>query len=105
MEKQRSAVSWHHRDWRDSVPQDTNATLGRLGFFHFVQNYDQPIPSLEAELRKHDRSVIAGSLIVLPETFNLGRYYWDNAQKGGFLETKRFLSQLAALATLWKPSS
>jgi predicted amidohydrolase len=72
--------------------------IARVGFFHFVEDYGRPIRSLVTELRKHPESEIASSLIVLPETFNLGRYYWDPVQKGRFRPTGSFLNRLAALS-------
>jgi predicted amidohydrolase len=46
--------------------------FSRIGFFHFAEGYDKPIPALKAEIAKHD---VGNSLIVLPEAFNLGRPY------------------------------
>ena len=47
----------------------------KLGFFRFVKDYDQPVHSLRSALRKCGD--VAGSLIVLPEGFNIGRTYYQ----------------------------
>lgn len=49
--------------------------FSQLGFFRFVAGYDSPIPSLEAAILRHGS--VGGSLIVLPEGFNIGKYYRD----------------------------
>lgn len=52
-----------------------NGMFSKLGFFRFVGNYDKPIESLEAAIKAHGD--VGGSLIVLPEAFNIGKYYRD----------------------------
>jgi predicted amidohydrolase len=47
--------------------------FSNVGFFRFVAGYDTPVPSLKTALEKHGR--VGGSLIVLPEGFNIGKYY------------------------------
>jgi predicted amidohydrolase len=51
----------------------------RIGFFHFVENFGEPIPALRAAVEKeratHPRRDISHSLIVLPEAFNFGHTY------------------------------
>ena len=51
--------------------------LRALGFFHFRENLEDPFGRLRLELKRkgagHD---ISGSLIVLPEAFNLGEPYY-----------------------------
>jgi len=71
--------------------------IDRIGFFHFVKDDDQPIPSLKVELKKYHPSEIDGSLIVLPETFNLGRCYRDSIP-GQFIAATPFLNDLADLS-------
>jgi len=46
----------------------------KLGLFRFVKGYDQPVHSLKSALRKCGD--VDGSLIVLPEGFNIGRTYY-----------------------------
>ena len=56
---------------------EPKSMLKALGFFHFRENVEDPIGSLESELeRKGAREDISGSLIVLPEAFNLGAPYY-----------------------------
>jgi predicted amidohydrolase len=45
-----------------------------LSFFHFVETHEQPIDALRKELEAQ-RKDVAGSLIVLPEAFNIGSYW------------------------------
>lgn len=54
--------------------------LKRIGFFHFVKDHCDPFGSLRRALNeesaKYEERDISGSLIVLPEAFNLGRRYY-----------------------------
>jgi hypothetical protein len=50
----------------------------KLGFFRFVADYDKPLESLEAAIKTHGD--VGGSLIVLPEGFNIGKYYRDQGE-------------------------
>ena len=52
--------------------------LKRVGFFHFVDGRADPVGSLRAaiEIKARARDV-TGSLIVLPEAFNIGMNYYD----------------------------
>lgn len=74
----------------------------KAGFFHFVEEYDAPLPALIREFDKHPD--IAGSLIVLPEAFNLGREYKINPCAEGEIRkppktsAKAMLKDLAQLA-------
>src|SRR6185369_4206905 len=51
----------------------------KIGFFNFVEKFDEPITVLSAEVEKeranHPDRNIRNSLIVLPEAFNLGHAY------------------------------
>ncbi len=53
--------------------------LERIGFFHFVSDHEKPIEALtagiETERSNHPNGDISNSLIVLPESFNMGRGY------------------------------
>lgn len=51
-------------------------TLSRLGFFKFVDGYDAPVKALRNALSEVEGQ-IAGALVVLPEAFNIGRFYRD----------------------------
>jgi hypothetical protein len=50
-----------------------------LSFFHFVEHYEQPIDAFRKELEAQ-RKAVAGSLIVLPEAFNIGSYWRDREE-------------------------
>jgi hypothetical protein len=52
-----------------------SSMIERVGFFHFIEAYTDPLGELTKCLEKHSRSSIRNSLIVLPEGFNLGRQY------------------------------
>src|SRR5579862_2997397 len=47
----------------------------KLGFFRFVANYGDPLWSLHSALGSIGGSELCGSLIVLPEGFNIGKSY------------------------------
>ncbi len=71
-----------------------------LGLFHFVQEHDDPQGALQCALRQKANAVgdISGSLIVLPEGFNLGRRYWEpDTQRPTFGagETQTWLQAIA----------
>jgi hypothetical protein len=51
-----------------------NPMIKGLGCFHFVEDYSRPIESLDYALGGHDG--VSGSLIILPEAFNNGKFYW-----------------------------
>jgi predicted amidohydrolase len=67
--------------------------FSNIGFFRFVAGYDTPVPSLKTALEKHGR--VGGSLIVLPEGFNIGKYY---RTEGRCNYDKRVLGALQSLA-------
>jgi hypothetical protein len=51
--------------------------LNRVGFFHFGEkDHKNPIGSLGSKLCESTKG-LAGSLIVLPEAFNVRGDYWD----------------------------
>jgi hypothetical protein len=67
--------------------------LKALGCFHFRENFEDPIGSLRSELkRKGAGNDISGSLIALPEAFNLGAPYYppDYPKVTGIPETQGF---------------
>jgi predicted amidohydrolase len=70
----------------------------RIGFFHFVENHGLPQESLFAAIRRVPERDLVDSLIVLPETFNLGRFYRDPVELGRFLPTRPFLEWLVDLS-------
>jgi predicted amidohydrolase len=49
--------------------------LNRIGLFHFGINHKDPIGELQSAM--HAENDISDSLIVLPEGFNIGKYYWS----------------------------
>jgi len=72
--------------------------ITRIGFFHFVENYAEPVEELSAALKKTELDDIKGALVVLPEAFNLGRFYRDAVPPGRFYPTALILDQLGDLA-------
>ncbi len=56
-----------------------------IGFFHFVQNYGDPLDELMNEFQiwnnRQRNERIGSSLIVLPEAFNLGRKFSTTADR------------------------
>ena len=56
--------------------------IQRAGFFHFVRSYHDPIGELSKAIERWEKSEAAdiqGSLVVLPESFNLGREHGGGA--------------------------
>jgi predicted amidohydrolase len=56
--------------------------IQRAGFFHFVQSYHDPVGELSKAIERWEKSEgvdIHGSLIVVPESFNLGREHSGGA--------------------------
>jgi hypothetical protein len=50
--------------------------FGKIGFFHFVHNHAEPIVELRKALEsRHQSERVCDSLIVLPEAFNVRKYY------------------------------
>lgn len=66
----------------------------KLGLFRFVADYNKPVASVEAAIKVH--SDIGGSLIVLPEAFNIGKYYGD--QGGDCDHSRKIFDQLKTVA-------
>jgi predicted amidohydrolase len=52
--------------------------FAKLGFFRFVAGYGRPVESLDVALMRHND--VGNSLIVLPEAFNIGKYYRDEGR-------------------------
>jgi hypothetical protein len=52
--------------------------FSKLGFFRFAADYNKPIESLENAIKAHGD--VSGSLVVLPEAFNIGKYYRDQGR-------------------------
>jgi predicted amidohydrolase len=67
--------------------------FSKLGFFRFVANYNKPIESLESAIKAH--CDVSDSLIVLPEAFNISKYYRD---AGDCDYSRDILDQLRAVA-------
>ena len=68
--------------------------FSNVGFFRFVAGYETPVPSLETALEKHGR--VGGSLIVLPEGFNIGKYYRNEGRCNYDRKALEALQSLAA---------
>jgi hypothetical protein len=55
------------------------SNLTKVGFFHFVQSYEEPIPALTDAFRntqeRYGQDVTHDALIVLPEAFNIRKRY------------------------------
>jgi predicted amidohydrolase len=78
-------------------------TIERVGFFHFVESYSDPLGELTKCLEKHPPEAARNSLIVLPEGFNLGRKYGScvdepTAKKPSF-DARCMLQFLSGIAT------
>jgi hypothetical protein len=82
--------------------------LKRVSFFDFVQGSDHPLGCLGAALdrmiARHKRG-LSGSLLVLPEAFNLGKLYYSlqgtpNAPGGAGVSAEAALAKLKELAAL-----
>jgi hypothetical protein len=68
-----------------------------IGFLHFVSGHENPIGTLDAELQKN--TTPRGSLIVLPEAFNLGRPY---SEKGKAIVSRdKLLRELTTRSALY----
>ena len=68
----------------------------KIGFFHFGINHHNPIGSLRAEVSAiNNEEDIRNSLIVLPEGFNVGKFYKD---AGACDYNPTCLSQLAEIS-------
>lgn len=66
----------------------------KLGFFRFVSDYNKPVASVKTAMTVPGD--ISGSLIVLPEAFNIGKYY---GEPGGDCDhSPRILDQLQTVA-------
>lgn len=79
--------------------------LRALGFFHFREDVEDPIGSLRTELeRKGARHDISGSLIVIPEAFNLGGPYYGSTGKPGCAKIPLVLAlkELGEIARQWR---
>ena len=50
--------------------------LNRIGLFHFGINQNDPLGELQSAM--YAANDITDSLIVLPEGFNIGKYYWSS---------------------------
>ena len=62
--------------------------ISKVGFFRFVAGYDRPMESLDRAFQQ--TSDVANALVVLPEAFNIGKYYRDGGQcdyNGSALQT------------------
>jgi predicted amidohydrolase len=70
--------------------------VARIGLFHFATNHRDPIGALTDALSKHGD--IANSLIVLPEAFNNGEVYYDQACRQPLYGTDDILDHLATIA-------
>jgi hypothetical protein len=55
--------------------------MTHCGFFHFGRDHTRPIASLEAAIAEQE---VRGSLIVLPEAFNIAKPYHDYSGLGNF---------------------
>ncbi len=52
-----------------------NVMIDKLGFFHLAVGHATPLLSLNKALEKPEGCTLPGSLVVLPEAFNIGREY------------------------------
>lgn len=72
------------------------ATITKLGFFHFIENYCEPIRELRSALAECGNA--SPSLIVLPEAFNTGRDYYDAVRGQPAFNCTEFLRELTFVA-------
>lgn len=77
----------------------------KIGFFHFVENFGDPIPALideiEKERSKHPNRDLRNSVIALPEVFNLGRPYGSGEPSDPpGLPASKILAELCEVAGL-----
>jgi len=79
------------------VQQEVRQMITKIGLFHFVENYDQPICSLRGALSECSKDV-RDSLIVLPEAFNYGRSYSQDPYKESKLTQVEAANELAVLS-------
>jgi len=68
--------------------------FSKIGFFRFVTGYDTPVPSLKSALEKCGS--VGSSLIVLPEGFNIGKYYRNEGRCNYDRKAHEALQSLAA---------
>ena len=71
----------------------------RVGFFHFAENYPEPLGGLEEALSKH--ADVRDSLIVLPEAFNNGRSYYDQPRMQPKFACSKTIGELARMGTIF----
>lgn len=69
-----------------------------VGFFHFGKDYEHPVQALKEAIEefKTNGGMLKDALIVLPEGFNLGRYYGDDDDTANF--DVGILCELAAVS-------
>ncbi len=65
----------------------------RIGYFHFVSDYDQPVEALGNALARFHPDELRHTLLALPEGFNAGRFYGASPEKAP-LDAKETLSRL-----------
>jgi predicted amidohydrolase len=69
-------------------------TFSRIGYLHFGRNHEQPIESLRIELEEN-RNNVCNALVVLPEGFNIRKFYWDKAKSDAGSEVLDDLKRLS----------
>jgi hypothetical protein len=70
--------------------------ITRIGFFHFVEDYGRPLCSLVRALDEH--SDVSDSLIVLPEAYNNGKYYYHEPRGNPLYNGTGLLAGLSAIS-------
>src|ERR1039458_6010975 len=73
--------------------------LEQLGCFHFVVDYGPPFGALRKALS--ESADVRNCLIVLPEAFNYGRFYYDRVRTSPKFSAAEALNELAVLAWAW----
>ena len=79
---------------------DNSSMFKQIGYFHFATGHYDPIGSLESAWA--DDPGLPGSLLVLPEAFNLGRHYGEGGKPA--IHRDEMIADLMALATTWNSS-
>jgi len=79
---------------------DQATTIDKVGFFHFVERHDRPIWELRKALQSRSaHEDTSGSLIVLPEAFNIKKRYKES---GPADHSRAVLDDLGALCVRFR---
>src|ERR1017187_8481497 len=71
--------------------------IERIGYFHFAQDWHDPLGALDVALSR--LANLEKCLIVLPEAFNNGRPYYDNPRSEPLFAVDAILAHLREIST------